>query len=287
LLPPGAADEGGGEPGQWAEPMAAIGERGGGSSIRLLTGEPDFAAWKSRTETAVSDQAELATHRKAQAKGESAKPTAIKTARKKAAKSLPIDLVASLTIDNGIWQKQGWERPPGSVWVDYVLPADMRQPVQVTPRLRRQTVRNESAALLALDGEGKQGLILPHRSRGVPLASALHATAVKIDPRPVFTGCDEGRQPLRGPHPHAHWIPLCLAGGPCLDHVLVYAPGPDGMGWLDGSAVASLGKIKASWSKKIKSLNVTLVGVGSIEGLYRSLDRQQQHVPELASGRWC
>ena len=272
------------DPRDWCLPATATG--GGGGGIRLLRPEPDFAAWREDAAGRAGDLAERTLHRKAQAKRKKPPtPGQVNKARRQAAEALPATAFEALCTDTAAWQKLGWGRPPASVWVDYAPPLSSSRRVVPAPLPLRSARDPATAALLSIGGPGKNTQLLPGRARGLLLADALHRAAAGLHPAPVFTGRGADGRPLPGPHPHAHWLPLCLNGRSQIDHVLVYAPGPDGGGWLDADAVAALGAIHGAWSKGIAELRVTLVGVGSVPRIREALTQQRRHAPELASAR--
>lgn len=274
------------EPRLWCLPSDAEDAASEAGSVRLLRPEPDFGSWHARASERAQDLAELTLHRKASVKGtKPATAASIKKARAKAVDLLPGTAFEALCVDNASWQKQGWGRPPGSVWTTYTLPqAGLRSATRLPMPLRAAS-RPATAALLAIGGPGKNTELLPTRGRAVPLADALHKAAVARLAAPVFTGKDANGRRLSGPHPHAHWLPLSLNGRPQVDHVLVFAPGPDGNGWLDADAIAALGSIDRTWSKDIAELRMTLVGVGRIPDIRNALAQQRRHAPELAEAR--
>jgi CRISPR-associated protein Csb2 len=78
-----------------------------------------------------------------------------------------------------------------------------------------------------------------------------------------LTGCDEKARPLRGPHDHAHILPLDLDGDGHLDHILLWAP--MGLNHRDQAAVRA---VRQTFTKGgVGPLRLALAGSGELSDL--------------------
>lgn len=247
--------------------------------IRLLAplASDAFAQWREEA-TEVATRSALALTEATGSRG--GKPLTAADRKKSiatACEPFPSDLIQALQNDTSNWQKQGWQRPPGSQWIDYEVPSKLyfQQPLKLMPQ-RSQTTA-PTAILLAIDGDGKRGTLRPDRCRALPLMELLHAKAVwcaekklnvNLEKRPELTGMDSQRLPLQGTHDHAHWIPLSLFDDRHIDHVLVYAAGG-----FTSDSVRAIGQLRSAYSKGISKLAISLVGQGTISDIYSQLSR--------------
>lgn len=259
---------------QWSQPANAstVSDR-----IRLLAPmESDsYVEWREEA-VSVAVQSALALA-ESNAKNKKLTSAAKKKATDAAMAPFPHDLVAALQVDTNLWQKQGWQRPPGSTWVDYEVSKELyiRQPLQL--KSRHAQFDKPTAILLAIDGEGNRGTLRPTVKRALPLTELLHAKAVwcasntlnlNLEHVPELTGMQGDKTPLKGTHDHAHWIPLSLFDPLHVDHVLVYAK--SGFG---SDSLQAICQLRTAYSKGISKLAINMVGQGSIAEIYEQLAR--------------
>ena len=215
---------------------------------------PDYAAW--REHAVLSERAQTETDRSG------------KKRRKKGSSpetAYPADTLACLQVTTNWLRRFGWSQPPGSERVLYWRRRDALQVMAPRPSVRRITRPSVASILLAIRTDSGNDHALPSVFRTLPQAELLHRSFVstasrdELLPSSVLTGQDEEGHPLRGPHQHAHVLPLDLDGDGHLDHVLLWAP----MGF-DGGAQAAVRAVRFTYSKGISgSLRVFLVGMGS------------------------
>jgi CRISPR-associated protein Csb2 len=247
--------------------------------VRLLAplDADSFAQWREEATAVASQSAVASAEASAKEKGKALSPVAKSKAIATATEPFPIDLIQALQIDTSNWQKQGWQRPPGSQWIDYEISRDVyiQQPLKLTPQ--RSQTKNPTAILLAIDGEGKRGTLRPELRRALPLMELLHAKSVwcaekklnlNLETLSELTGMNVQLQPLQGSHDHAHWIPLSLFDDRHIDHVLVYA-----FRGFSRESVRAIGQLRTAYSKGISKLAINLVGQGSISEIYQQLLR--------------
>lgn len=192
-------------------------------ALLSATGARDYAAWRDRQIENVLENSDLQPPA-------GRKPTkALEKKRQKAIDPYPIDLMDCLQKDTNWLRKHGWSRPPGSQRILYWRPSNaisVGAPIATTPR-ESPPVR---AMLLALTNASGNDHALPSVRRTLPQGELLHSALVGISagmkegtPPIELLGRDSNRQPLRGPHEHAHIHPLDLDSDGHLDHVLVWA----------------------------------------------------------------
>jgi CRISPR-associated protein Csb2 len=122
--------------------------------------------------------------------------------------------------------------------------------------------------LLSMTTQSGNDRALPPVTRTLPQAELLHRALTSFVTRnggtnPVLTGCDDLKRPLKGPHDHAHILPLDLDDDGHLDHVLIWAPKR-----LDGSAQNAIRAIRRTYTKGgIEPLRLALVGAGRPDDL--------------------
>ena len=250
---------------------------GGGRAVRLLTAMPadDFNEWRTEQVATAANTLEAAEREKAAARGRTPTAKAVANAREKAQANYPKDVLAALHMETATWQSQGWPQPPGTQWIDYCVPDELlgQEPLSTSPTAPQREKIN--AVLLAIDGEGKRGIVRPLMKRALPLMDVLHGESVRkatrqlsFDNLPELTGKDDDGIVQRG-HQHAHWLPLSLFGQGRIDHVLVWCSIP-----FSVRAIAALSSIRWAYAKGIDRLSVNLAGMGCIEEIERQLNNQ-------------
>ncbi len=122
--------------------------------------------------------------------------------------------------------------------------------------------------LLALATPSGSKSALPPVARTLPQAELIHQSLVsKVlsggEPCPELIGRDEARQPLKGPHAHAHILPMDLDGDGHLDHIIVFAP----MG-LSAAAQRAVRALRRTYMKGgVGELQVAVAAAGSLNDL--------------------
>lgn len=203
--------------------------------------------------------------------------------RAKAVEPYPADLLDCLQKDTTWLRSHGWNWPPGSRRVFYWRPSDAVSAGAPKARIARRLERRVKAVLVSLTNASRNDHALPPVTRTLPQAELLHRALVGIAardgvPPAELTGRDADRRPLRGPHEHAHIIPLDLDGDGHLDHILVWAPG--GLG-LD--AQVAIRKARRTFTKGgIEPLRLALVGTGDLRDLVGLPGRYGQRIARIA-----
>lgn len=196
----------------------------------------------------------------------------------------PADLIACLAAETATLRDQGWSQPPGSRRVLYLRPIDALAP---PPAARRRASRERppvEAVVFALAGDSVARNLLPLLDRALPQMEALHDGLISILGERARTcaalsGRGSDGRPLSG-HRHAHLIPLDLDDDHRIDHVVLWAHGPDG---LDDLAQEACERFHRLWGKGLPDMAVSLVGRGTLGTLRQGLRmRSGRAVPELA-----
>jgi len=189
--------------------------------------------------------------------------------RDKIESQYPPDLIGCLQVETSWLHRHGWSQPPGSRRVFYWRPADALE--AGAPRIRSADIAAEpvEAMLLSMTTAGGNDHALPSIVRTLPQAELLHRALVSFATRnnigfsAALIGRDEAGKPLRGPHEHAHILPLDLNEDGHLDHILVWAP----MG-LDGVAQNAIRAVRRTYTKGgIGPLRLALAGSGMLDEL--------------------
>lgn len=202
--------------------------------------------------------------------------------RAKAEAPFPANLIACLQADTTWLRGYGWSQPPGSRKVLYWRRADALDAGAPVPRRSASKPAPVRAMLLALATESGNDHALPPVTRTLPQADLLHRVLVSQATRggghsPVLSGCDFVGAPLKGPHVHAHILPLDLDGDGHLEHILIWAP----MG-LDADAQAAVRALRRTYAKGgIGPIKVALAAAGDWGDLMRLPGQWSQSLAAL------
>lgn len=220
----------------------------------------DFTQWRERSVAQALADIPLPENKKPSKK--------LLNDRAKAEEPYPADLIACLQVETNWLRKYGWSHPPGSRRVFYWRKADALEAGAPRPRKRVLDMPTVEAMLLSVSTASGNDHALPSITRTLPQAELLHRALVSLSEKQcvhsaVLTGCDEDRNPLGGPHAHAHILPLDLDQDGHLDHFLIWAP----MG-LDAHAQAAIRAVRKTFTKGgADALKLALVGAGALHEL--------------------
>lgn len=188
--------------------------------------------------------------------------------RKEAEAQYPADLVSCLQAETDWLRQCGWNQPPGSRRVFYWRKTDALEAGAPKAKPRAVTAPPVEAMLLSMATASGNDHALPSVTRTLPQAELLHRALVSLAERHgihsrALTGCDEKGRPLRGPHDHAHILPLDLDGDGHLDHILLWAA----MG-LNDRDQAAVRAVRRSFTKGgVGPLQLALAGSGQLSDL--------------------
>lgn len=188
--------------------------------------------------------------------------------RKEAEAQYPADLVSCLQVETDWLRQCGWSQPPGSRRVFYWRKTDALEAGAPKAKPRAVTAPPVEAMLLSMATASGNDHALPYVARTLPQAELLHRALVSLAVRQgihsrALTGCDEKGKPLRGPHDHAHILPLDLDDDDHLDHILLWAP--MGLNHRDQAAVRA---VRQTFTKGgVGPLRLALAGSGGLSDL--------------------
>ncbi len=225
--------------------------------IRLLAPmkPADFEIW--RTGELERRTREILAADRARAAARRGTPGRSRMSAKKKAKiegSLPRSVPEVLEVETGTMRKEGWNRPPGSRWVDYVRPAEITaaSPDTIVPG---RAAARPTAARYVVASQAP-----PRLTEAVAVAERMRmALQAHSDGAGVFSGKSADGKPLRG---HRHAFILCEAAGHHgrISHVTIHAS----MGFNE-QARATLGRLVKVWGHGGHDLQLVLTGIGRPE----------------------
>jgi len=232
---------------------------------RLLVAQPAdvYSHWHQdaaaqRSETLLAEKRE-----KAAAKGKSTDSVRLTAAdRKKLAATLPETLFDALHADTDNLRKAGWNRPPGSCWVDYVRPANAFDSVHPAARPARA---RSSTGFPTVARYAVTGTVVPRLTEALRIGERarqfLMGWSKKINnsesASPVFSGKNPDGSRLDDSHQHAHFLCEAAGGGAKITHLNVYAP----MGFTVNDERA-LARFTRTWGDDGHDLQFVLLGIG-------------------------
>jgi CRISPR-associated protein Csb2 len=219
--------------------------------VRLLAPIPaaELARWREATLDEHMTRALEEKRRKARAKGKD--PDAEKITRKErdaVESGLPSSLLEALCVDTTTLRKAGWNRAPGSRYVEYARPRFAPEPTYARVAFSAHTVARFAVS----------GTVVPRLTNAVREAEKIRdALMAWSDGAPVFSGRDETGTILEG-HQHAFILPEANGRDGRITHVTIFAP----MGF-DASARRALEGVRRVWQRRSPDLQLVLVGIGN------------------------
>lgn len=216
----------------------------------------DLKVWREGYRDAIIQRELDALRQKKIEKGEDPdKAKVTPNIRKKADGLLPQSILEVVCAETDALQKAGWNRPPGSVWVNY-----QRPPVKSWLPPRVEAPRVAGAPTVARYAVASQ--VPPRLTTALYQCEKLHkALASRSKGDPALTGSDELGRPLKG---HKHAFTFAEANDGRTDritHLNVWAPA----GFTETTQREALDKIQRLWGKDGHDLQLILLGVGNPE----------------------
>lgn len=241
-----------------------------------------FLQWREDTYNAIIVQKLKEEKSKAIEKGKSADKVKLsEKVLQSINESLPSGIFEALQCDSGELRKAGWNRPPASVWVDYV------RTIKKTP-----VIAARSATLTTLPTVARYavaGAVRPRLTDAVLIGERVRQYLMGISAKQnggdcsnVFSGKTKDGMPLSSEmtaHGHAHFLAESCGQNSHgrVTHINVFAP--CGFNEEDQSVLASFRKMHGSGGH---DLQLVLVGVGNSTD-FGGLDLRKGLSPALAT----
>lgn len=251
-------------------------------SLLCPVSSDEYSSW--RNSWLDSSKRDLLENKRQKAKGKNKTAGNVKLTGKENAKlegSIPDRIFNAMLADTGDLRAVGWNRPPGSFWVDYSRPADC---FAIRPARRKsEKVRSSTVARFALAADSVQADVRPRLVDTVYLADNMRKALMSLSghenegvPSKTFSGKAEDGKPLRG-HQHAFFLPVDDDNDSRIEGVIVFAP--KGFSKLDQLA---MGRLRKLWQHSGRpGLFPVLTGIGQLED-FGGLDAKKGVSPLLA-----
>jgi CRISPR-associated protein Csb2 len=254
----------------------ADGQEESGTRVEVIAPQPeaDYATW--REGAAAQVLATVLAEKRAAAEQKGKDPTAVKLTdkdREKALAHLPEDLLEALHADTADLRKQGWNTPPGSVKLSYVLPPNAFE-------RRRHFARTASTWRPTVARFALAGTVRPRLTEAIHVAETMRQALMSwSDAAPVFAGKNAEGEPLQG-HAHAFVLPADDDDDGRLDHLTVYC-----RQGFDDDAQRTLAGVTRLWQAGNRpDLQLVLIGLGDPEA-YGGFNMAAGLTPQLAQSR--
>lgn len=258
---------------EWLGRPNAMPVNGGGNDIGvetlpLLTPMyyQDYAAWREQWVESARNGLLEEKRRNAEEKGKDLERIRLTPKESfKLEQSLGGTLFDAMLADTGDLRTAGWNRPPGSRWVDYTRPSDC---FTIRPTVRKSRKRHTpTVARFALASESVQADVRPRLLDALYLADNMRKALMGLSgrenngvPSMTFSGKADDGQPLKG-HQHGFFLPVDDDKDGRVEGIIVYAP--RGFSELDQAAMGWLRKLWQHGGRP--GLFPVLVGMGSAE----------------------
>ena len=250
-----------------AAPLNGGGVQSNQELIRLLapTSPPQYESWRV-------DMSEQLKTRQLDEKGKKSRKKGTPTS------NLPETLFDALHAETNDLRKAGWNRPPGSEFIDYVRlkNAFASQPTITSARSKRPP---QIIARYAVCSS-----VLPRLTEALWIGERVRTSLMsKSSAAPVFSGKHVDGTQIAGGHQHAHI--LCESCGPRsrgrITHITVYAP----MGFTADEDRA-LSRLNRVWGHGGHDLQLVLLGIGTPEDFGGTDERAGQSNILAESSTW-
>lgn len=244
--------------------------------VRLLAPvcEHEFARWReSRIASAIEVKL---TEKRAKAVRKGKDPNTQRLSEKDLEilqSSLPADGFQALHVTTSSMRADGWNRPPGSRWLDYVRPKDGFSLPFARPSGKSNPL--PTVARFAVAGSG-----CPRLTEAVWIGEQMRTALLSIsNGEPVFAGKAEDGTQSRRSHMHTHFLIEAVAAASTITHVTLFARD----GFLPRSLHA-IAQLRSVWSRD--NLDLQFVPLGSGRPIdFGGFDEAHGETPILATAR--
>jgi len=248
-----------------AVPLNEAGVRSDQQIERLLAVEPPdtYSNWQKEATAQRSESLLDEKRQKAAARGKPTDSVKLSAAdKKKLDATLPETLFEALHSETEDLRKAGWNRPPGSRWVEYVRSANAFDTIRPAARRTQPRTMNSAPTLARYAITGTvvprltDALRIGERARHFLMGCSKRVNSDK-NSSPVFSGKSHDGSRLDDSHQHAHFLCEAATGSAKITHLNVYAP--MGFSAKDEEAFA---RFTRTWGDGGHDLQFVLLGVG-------------------------
>ena len=172
---------------------------------------------------------------------------------------LPATLFDALHAETGDLRKAGWNRPPGSKFVQYIRPKSVFDSLP----LRKTIVRGSTLPTVAryAIASSVRPLFTEAIAIGERIRTILMGCSKKVSRNETssftFSGKTGAGTPSSSCHQHAHFLCESCLGDQRVSHITIYAPA--GFSEEDERALSRLQKV---WGSDGHDLQLVLLGIG-------------------------
>lgn len=250
-----------------AVPLTPEMSASGRALARVLAPEPEeqFLSWRKLYLEEFQEQRLAVKRQRARDKG---KPVDTITLTPKEVHAIDVQIPASifqaLQADTSRLRKSGWNRPPGSRYVEYVRPSNSLQSRNPVRNPIRVTINRPTLARYAVTGK-----VLPRLTEAVRIGERVRTFLMGCSKQAnssdggtatcsaVFAGKNADGTQIAAGHTHAHYLCEAIGNQAQISHINVYAPA--GFDTTDRVALSRLNRI---WGDSGHDLQLVLLGIG-------------------------
>ncbi len=174
--------------------------------------------------------------------------------------ALPQSFFDALQAQTSRLKKEGWNRPPGSKVLTYLLPGKEKALRIIPVRSIKPIKNNPTIARFVI-----ASAVRPNIKYSLSLAERVHTSLVKLSNKePVFTGCDSYGNPMRDGHKQAHIFcePISerLSQRRTIGYITIYAKHG-----FNERARHALENLRRVWGYGGHDIRLMLLGIGNEE----------------------
>lgn len=181
--------------------------------------------------------------------------------------SIPDDILSALQAETNALRKAGWNRPPGSRFVEYVRPA-----TEFSPRQRVSAGHQQSGQLPVIARYAVVGKVVPRLTDAIRIGERVRTFVMGCSKRvngeklgewttsPVFAGKNADGSQMVQSHSHAHYLCESIGSSSQITHLNIFAP--LGFNATDQEALANFSR---TWGDAGHDLQFVLLGIGQPE----------------------
>lgn len=251
-----------------AYPLNELGVQDRQELVRLLcpAAQGEYADWRERTLGDLLTRKLEEKKTKARQKGKADDKIKLSAKETQALEgTLPPTIFEALHAETDDIRGAGWNRPPGSQWIDYVRSQQSFAPQVSATRRQRSMHDKPTLARYAIASSVRpqllDALFIGERIRSACMSKSQKLRQKKLnDPEAhaalVFSGKSADNASVAG-HQHAHFLVEAAQQDRRINHVSVYAP----MGFSRDDELA-LARVRQVWGDDDHKIQLVLLGIG-------------------------